>query len=175
MRRIRPIGRRGEPRILPSSKLRLVVGAGPRACPGLKTGPRACPGLKTGPRACPGLKAGPRACPEKNLVHEGGRTRLERHPQEGGHRKEDGHPQGGAPTGILSLADVVHRFKSLTTTWYRQGVFEKAWPPFPGRLWQRNYYERVIRSEDELSAVRQYIRENPMKWEMDAENPANRA
>ena len=41
------------------------------------------------------------------------------------------------------------------------------------RLWQRNYYERVIRNESELNAVRQYIRHNPSRWAEDANNPAN--
>ena len=39
------------------------------------------------------------------------------------------------------------------------------------RLWQRNYYERVIRDEDELNVVRQYIIDNPAKWDTDEENP----
>lgn len=42
----------------------------------------------------------------------------------------------------------------------------------PGeRIWQRNYYEHVIRSENELNRIRKYIAENPLKWEMDPENP----
>ena len=38
-------------------------------------------------------------------------------------------------------------------------------------LWQRNYYEHVIRNENELSRVREYIQNNPLKWELDRENP----
>jgi putative transposase len=38
-------------------------------------------------------------------------------------------------------------------------------------LWQRNYYERVIRDERELAAARRYIVENPIKWADDDENP----
>jgi hypothetical protein len=38
-------------------------------------------------------------------------------------------------------------------------------------VWQRNYYERVIRNEDELGSIRQYIHVNPLKWELDRENP----
>ena len=38
-------------------------------------------------------------------------------------------------------------------------------------MWQRNYYEHVIRSEAELDRVRQYIAYNPAKWPEDAENP----
>lgn len=40
-------------------------------------------------------------------------------------------------------------------------------------VWQRNYYEHVIRNEDELTRARQYIVNNPLKWELDEENPAN--
>ena len=94
--------------------------------------------------------AGPRACPE-------------------GPGACPGRPQGVAPT--MSLPDVVHRFKSLTTTRYRTGVLQDGWQPFPGRLWQRNYYEHVIRDEEELDRIRQYIIDNPGRWEDDVENP----
>lgn len=44
----------------------------------------------------------------------------------------------------------------------------------PGRpIWQRNYYERVIRDERELARARQYILDNPAKWSLDRNNPAN--
>ena len=46
-----------------------------------------------------------------------------------------------------------------------------TWPPFDGKLWQRGYYERLIRSEEELNIFRQYIQLNPVKWEEDEENP----
>jgi len=85
-------------------------------------------------------------------------------------RPLDGQPRGVAPT--MSLPDGVHRFKSLTTARYRQGVTEKGWPPFCHRLWQRNYYEHIIRGEGELDRIRLYIGDNPMMWEMDRENPA---
>jgi REP element-mobilizing transposase RayT len=40
-------------------------------------------------------------------------------------------------------------------------------------VWQRNYYERIIRNDEELARARRYIEENPMRWHLDAENPAN--
>jgi len=83
-----------------------------------------------------------------------------------------GQPQRVAPTGTMSLPDVVQRFKSLTTARYRWGVHKDGWPAFPNRLWQRNYCEHVIRNEDELSRIRQYIVDNPSQWESDEENPA---
>jgi REP element-mobilizing transposase RayT len=95
--------------------------------------------------------AGPRACPGKAK------------PQ------KSGQPQGVAPT--MSLADVVHRFKTLTTKRYIDGVKASDWTPFAGRLWQRNYYEHVIRGENELNRIREYIRNNPLQWAMDRENP----
>ena len=39
--------------------------------------------------------------------------------------------------------------------------------------WQRNYYEHIVRNEDELNQIRKYIAENPLKWERDEENPIN--
>ena len=38
--------------------------------------------------------------------------------------------------------------------------------------WQRNYYEHVIRNEADLDRVRRYVVENPLRWELDEENPA---
>ena len=42
----------------------------------------------------------------------------------------------------------------------------------PGKsIWQRNYYEHVIRSEKELNQIREYIENNPLRWQIDRENP----
>jgi len=85
---------------------------------------------------------------------------------------KSGQPRGDAPTK-LSLSDAVHRFKSMTTRRYSDGVIEKKYPPFPGKLWQRNYYERIVRDEDELNRIRKYIHDNPGNWADDIENPLN--
>ena len=76
-------------------------------------------------------------------------------------------PTRGAPT----LGEIVGTFKSLTTHTYIQGVRNKNWTPFDKRLWQRNYYEHVIRSEDSLNETRRYIDTNPQRWLSDLENP----
>jgi putative transposase len=76
-----------------------------------------------------------------------------------------GQPQGVAPT--MSLPDVVHRFKTMTTKRYADGVKITGWKPFPGKLWQRNYWERVVRNESELNVIREYIRTNAVTWETD--------
>jgi putative transposase len=69
------------------------------------------------------------------------------------------------------LGDVVQWFKTMSTNEYIRGVTRHDWPPFPGKLWQRNYYERIIRDEGELTALRQYILTNPLKWQLDRQNP----
>jgi len=83
----------------------------------------------------------------------------------------NGRPQGGAPT--LSLSDIIHRFKSLTTSRYHYGVKNDHWSRFPGRLWQRSYHDHIIRNEKSLSQIRQYIQSNPGKWDLDRNNPKN--
>jgi len=42
-------------------------------------------------------------------------------------------------------------------------------------VWQRGYYERVVRSEEELEAIRQYVSDNPRGWTSDPENPSGTA
>ena len=59
----------------------------------------------------------------------------------------------------------------MTTNKYIRGVKEGDWPPFRKKLWQRNYYEHVIRDEEELNHFRQYIGDNPSNWQKDEENP----
>lgn len=65
-----------------------------------------------------------------------------------------------------SLGAIIRSFKSATT---RQiNILRKK----PGEtLWQRNYYEHVIRNEADLDRIRHYIEINPSKWSEDTENP----
>ena len=80
-----------------------------------------------------------------------------------------GQSRGIAPT----LPGIVQRFKTLTTKLYIDGVYQKSWQYFETRLWQHNYYEHVIRDEDDLNRVREYISANHLNWTSDAENPDN--
>ncbi len=112
--------------------------------------------------------AGLRACPVKSNL-----TNTDTIGTIGNAEHSQGHPRRGAPTddGQTTLPDAVYRFKSWTTKLYSDGVKQKGWPAFPGRLWQRNYYEHVIRDNDELMTIREYINNNPYTWEEDEENP----
>lgn len=68
------------------------------------------------------------------------------------------------------LRDIVGWFKTMTTNDYIKGVKQGLFEPFEKRLWQRNYYEHVIRDEQDYIAIAEYIRNNPAKWEFDALN-----
>jgi REP element-mobilizing transposase RayT len=68
-----------------------------------------------------------------------------------------------------SICSIIQNFKSVTTRKINQIRVNPGCP-----VWQRNYYERVIRNEHELDRAREYIVNNPLKWELDKENPVNR-
>lgn len=70
-----------------------------------------------------------------------------------------------------TVGRVIQAFKSITIYEYIMGVRRHEWRPFEGRLWQRNYYEHIIRNEDSLNRIREYIATNPLRWELDRENP----
>jgi len=76
-----------------------------------------------------------------------------------------GRAQRPTPTGDqLSLGEIIGRFKSYTTRQYISGVKNNKWIPFYEKLWQRGYYDRIIRNEKELLAIRKYIINNPINW-----------
>lgn len=63
-----------------------------------------------------------------------------------------------------TVGDVIRWFKSSVHAGYRDGVRQLGWPPYEPHLWQRNSYDRIIRSEAELVAIRTYIEANPARW-----------
>lgn len=66
-----------------------------------------------------------------------------------------------------NIPTVVQWFKTMTTNEYIRGVKEKGWHPFDKRLWQRDYYEHIIRSPQAYEHIRNYIQTNPERWETD--------
>jgi putative transposase len=68
----------------------------------------------------------------------------------------------GAPT----LGEIVRAFKARATIEARRHTEVRH--PF----WQRNYYEHVVRNDQDLNRIRQYIADNPKNWETDYENPS---
>jgi len=67
-----------------------------------------------------------------------------------------------------SISSLMAGFKSATT----KIINEKRNQP-GAKIWQNNYYDRIIRNEDELNRIRQYIIDNPYKWGLDRNNPKN--
>ena len=67
------------------------------------------------------------------------------------------HPTGTART----IGSMVRGFKIGVTKWYRQRSVSS-------KIWQRNYWDHIIRNESELNRIRRYILDNPMQWEQDS-------
>ncbi|MCQ2321310.1 MAG: hypothetical protein MJZ91_08290 [Bacteroidales bacterium] len=65
------------------------------------------------------------------------------------------------------LARVVQWFKTMSTNEYIRGVKQLGWPPFDRRLWQRNYYEHIIRNQLAYNNIANYINNNPVRWDED--------
>jgi putative transposase len=65
------------------------------------------------------------------------------------------------------VGDVVGAFKSLTTNEYIKNVKQNNWQSFAGKLWQRDYYEHIIRNEESYLKIAEYIQNNPLKWQED--------
>ncbi len=79
---------------------------------------------------------------------------------------EQGAMNQGAINRAPTLGAVVRVLKAVSTRQIRlagHGAF----------AWQRNYYEHIIRNEDSLARIREYIENNPLQWALDRENPAN--
>ena len=69
-----------------------------------------------------------------------------------------------APT--RPLGTIVNAFKTVSAKRLNQ---LRRTPGVP--VWQRNYYEHIVRTDAELERIRDYIRQNPAKWAEDRENP----
>ena len=67
----------------------------------------------------------------------------------------------------ISLGDVIQWFKTMTTNTYIKMVRNNILPPFDKRIWQRNYYEHVIRDDVDYERIATYIINNPTSWDDD--------
>lgn len=93
---------------------------------------------------------------------------------------QKGQPQGIAPTDNPTdmdnptdtvknetIGDMVGAFQSIVTVEYIRGVKTLDWQPFNGKIWQRNYWEHIIRTENDYQRIAQYIINNPKNWNKD--------
>ena len=77
------------------------------------------------------------------------------------------------PVLAVTLGELVGGFKSTTTVLYGRGVRSHGWTGLHTRLWQRNFYEHIIRGDEGMARIRQYIQANPARWAQDRENPSS--
>ncbi len=75
-------------------------------------------------------------------------------------------PPRGTKTN--SLGAILQNFKSVSTRKVNQTRETQGAP-----LWQRNYWEHIVRNEEDLDRIREYIIDNPLNWQSDENNPQN--
>jgi putative transposase len=63
-----------------------------------------------------------------------------------------------------SIGSIVRSYKASVTTWCNENDHKKF-------KWQRNYFEHIIRNDEDYIRISEYIRNNPLQWELDEENP----
>lgn len=68
------------------------------------------------------------------------------------------------------LFRIIQWFKTITTNVYIKGVKNNQFPRFDKQIWQKSFYDHIIRNEYDLNRIRQYIRDNPMNWVDDWNN-----
>lgn len=69
----------------------------------------------------------------------------------------------------MRLSGVMQGFKSSVTRTARKRWNDRVFD------WRRSFYDHIIRDDAELNRIREYIRNNPLKWAFDRYNPKNRA
>ena len=65
-----------------------------------------------------------------------------------------------------SIGSIIRTYKSAVSRWCNRNGYKNF-------KWQRNYFEHIIRNEKEINEIREYIINNPLKWDLDKENPNN--
>jgi REP element-mobilizing transposase RayT len=78
------------------------------------------------------------------------------------------HSASSTPKAVLkanSLGAIIAAFKSSVTK--RINELRRS-PGSP--VWQRNYFEHIVRNDEEMFQIQEYIESNPLKWELDSEN-----
>jgi putative transposase len=80
---------------------------------------------------------------------------------------------GASLVDAPTVGQMVGAFQSIVTVEYIRGVRNQNWKPFNGKLWQRNYWENIIRNKTAYQNISNYIVNNPSKWYNDRFNPSN--
>ena len=108
---------------------------------------------------CPETTADLGVCPDDKGVNKGAHA--------GAPQRIDA-PQPRAPQRIdAPLSEIIQWFKTMTTNEYIRNVKQNGWQPFNKKLWQRNYYEQIVRSDRDYERITEYIFTNPQNWRND--------
>ncbi len=70
-------------------------------------------------------------------------------------------------TPTTTIPNIIQTFKRYTPLEYIKMVKNNELPNFDKRIWQRNYYENIIRNDEIHQKIIEYIENNPLKWEND--------
>ena len=65
-----------------------------------------------------------------------------------------------APT----VSEMIQSFKRYSTEEYKKMLKNGILPPFDKQIWQRSFYDHIIRNRDDYSGICRYICENPLRW-----------
>ena len=68
-----------------------------------------------------------------------------------------------APT----LSEIIQSFKRYSTIEYMKLVKTGILPPFNKQIWQRSFYDHIIRNQEDYNEKYEYISQNPMRWQTD--------
>ncbi len=68
-----------------------------------------------------------------------------------------------------SLQEMMKWYKTQTTNAYIRQVRREMLLPYEKHVWQRSYYDHIIRNDRDLFEIRKYIAENPLKWFLEAD------
>ncbi len=69
-----------------------------------------------------------------------------------------------------SLPDIMRWFKAMTTNDYIHAVKAGVLPPFQQKMWQKSYYEHIVRNDEDYEQTWRYIENNPLQRLIDIEN-----
>ncbi len=74
---------------------------------------------------------------------------------------------GTTPRSFPTISALMQGFKSVTTTAYIQNVQAGHYPPFEKRIWQKSFYDHIVRDEEDFLQIWAYITYNALKWQQD--------
>ena len=79
------------------------------------------------------------------------------------------HVSTGRTVKPYLLSEIIRGFKTFSARKINEYQNTRGKP-----FWQSRFYDHIVRNEEELKRIRQYIIENPLKWDLDEENPLNK-